>query len=247
MPMPRIIFKINKKMDLQTGLLFRNVKAGGVDFKKWGLLAPHPALKVHKLLSSRVIKAYANHYYQQHEKELKTICKKMAREWGQFSKTFFALTKKIFRTHPFPVGDYRCYLSIWNCNPRDIRHKSFQIFYRKKNCVEAIAHEMLHFIFYDYFYKQCPYSRRPAYAKKVWELSEAFNTVVLNSSRWRKQLHIKKQYPYPELRRLVRIMSKQWKQNQSAEHLLQTMLTIKKREAFVCFPRDRRPPALTAT
>lgn len=225
MPTPKIIFKINKKLDLQAGLLFRNVKAGGIDFKKWGLLVPHPALKNYKLLSPQVIKTYTDHYYQQHKKEIYVARKKIAHKWRRLSKTFFALTKKIFRSHPFPPGDYRCYLSIWNCNPRDIRHKSFQVFYRKKNPLETIIHEMLHFIFYDYLYKYYPSFSRPAYAKKVWELSEAFNNVVLNSSCWQKQLGIKKQGSYPELRRLVRVMRKEWKRGQLVDHLFQTILT----------------------
>lgn len=219
----KIIFKINKTSDLRAGLLFRNIKAGGVDFRKWGLLAPHPDLRIYKRLTRSILATHINRYYQQHGKELEKTRLNFARIWKNASGIFLSLAKTIFGAGFPPPAAYTCYLSIWNCNPRDIRHKSFQIFYRQKNPLEIITHEMLHFAFYAYVYKRFPRLKHAKRAKALWEISEAFNTVILNSPEWRKKLHTKLQPPYPELRGLVRTMRQQWKQNKRIEYLLQAI------------------------
>jgi len=225
MPNLKIIFKINKTLDLRTGLLFRNIKAGGVDFRKWGLLAPHPDLKIYRHLTRSILTTHINRYYQRYGKKLEKTRLNFARTWKNASGTFLSLTKTIFGAGFPPPATYTCYLSIWNCNPRDIRHKSFQIFYRHKDFLEIMTHEMLHFAFYAYVYERFPRLKRLKHAKSLWEISEAFNTVILNSPEWRKKLHTKLQPPYPELRGLVRTMRKQWEQSKHIEHLLQTILT----------------------
>lgn len=225
MPNLKIIFKINETLDLRTGLLFRNIKAGGVDFRKWGLLEPHPDLRIYKRLTRSILTMYINRYYQQHGEELEKTRLNFARTWKNVSGIFLSLTETIFGTGFPPPAIYTCYLSIWNCNPRDIRHKSFQIFYRNNNFLEIMTHEMLHFAFYAYAYERFPRLRHLKYTKTLWEISEAFNTVILNSPEWRKKLHTKLQPPYPEFRGLVRIMCKQWNQDKHIEHLLQTIST----------------------
>lgn len=227
MSTPKIIFKINKTLDLRTGLLFRDIKAGGIDFRKWGLLAPHPNLRIHRHLTQSILATHIDHYYRRHGKELEKARLNFARTWKNTSRIFLSLTKTIFGTGFPPPTTYTCYLSIWNCNPRDIRHRSFQIFYKHKNPLETVMHEMLHFAFYAYMYEHFPHLKHSEYTKALWEFSEAFNTVILNSPKWRKKLHTKLQPPYPKLRSLVRIMRKQWMQNQSIKHFLQTVLTIK--------------------
>lgn len=221
---PSIVFKIDKDLDLKVALTFRNIKAGGIDFRKCGLLLPHPDLKAHKSLSPSVLNTYINRFYGHHNKDLNVARKKIAHEWKCISKQFFSLIGEIFGPRPFLQGKYTCYLSIWNCNPRDIKDRSFQVFYRINDPIETIAHEMLHFAFYNYVCKRFVRLRRKANSKELWELSEAFNTVVLNSLRWRKQLRIKGEPPYPELRRLAQVMRKCWVRNPSIDHLFETFI-----------------------
>ena len=214
-----LVFTINKEEDLDIALAFRTMKAGGVDFRTWGLLAPHPELRTHAHLTRRVLAAYIDRYYQEHAADLERTRKGYARIWRDVAPAFFTLTREVFGPGVPPPGTYTCSVSIWNCNPRDIEHHSFQVFFRHIHPRETMVHEMLHFAFYACVFKEYPHTRRPDYAKRLWELSEAFNTVVLNDPDWRTLLHTKKQPPYPELRGLVRIMRRQWMKSRSIDDL----------------------------
>lgn len=220
---PRLTFTISKKVDLEVGLAFRAMKSGGVDFKEWGILVPHPELRDRRLTTTAII-AYTERFYREHEKELEKARLKFVRSWQDSSKTFFNLTKTLFGPN-FPTPNtYTCYPSMWNCNPRDIPHRTFQIFYRHPNPVELMAHEMLHFAFYQYVYERYPRRKRARDSQKLWELSEAFNTIVLNSPEWREKLRLRRQPPYPMLRNLVKTMRRRWAQNTTLNAMIDGFL-----------------------
>ena len=217
---PNLVFTINKKEDLGVALAFRTMKAGGIDFRTWGLLAPHPELRKHARLTRSVLAAYVDQYYLLHAADLERTRMDFARIWRSVAGGFFSLTGELFGPGFPPPGAYTCSVSIWNCNPRDIRHRYFQVFFRHIRPRETMVHEMLHFAFYAYVFKRYPHTRHPDHTKVLWDLSEAFNTVVLNDPRWRKRLRLKRQPPYPELRGLVRTMRQRWAKNRSLDELL---------------------------
>lgn len=226
---PKLVFTISKKDDLEVALAFRTVKAGGIDFRKQGLLAPHPDLRT-KRLTPAVMTAHTERFYREHGKDLERARLDFERTWRNASKTFFSLTKALFGPG-FPAsGTYTCHPSMWNCNPRDIPHRVFQVFYRNDNPVEIITHEMLHFAFYEYVYKRYPHLKSAEHSQRLWKLSEAFNTIVLNSPAWKKRLRTRRQSPYPALRDLVRTMRRQWAQKRSLDAMLDWFL-IKKEGA----------------
>lgn len=235
----RLTFVINKKEDLDVAMAFRSMKAGGVDFREWGLLAPHPALR-HRRLTRSVLHDYVERFHAAHATDLERMCARYERMWTDLSGPFVALTKELFGPGFPPPARYVCTVSMWNCNPRDIPHRSFQVFYRHVRPIETIVHEMLHFSFYAYVYHRYPHARRPTQARRVWELSEAFNTVMLNDSRWRILLHLKRERPYPALRELVRTMRAQWKKNRSVDTLLDAYFK-KKKTGHVCTPVESEP------
>ena len=90
------------------------------------------------------------------------------------------------------------------------KDKTFQIpVYRlhRRYISVIIAHEMLHFMFYDYFYKRYPKYRRPKYNFFVWHISEIFNTVIQNSPAWFSCFKLKS-LGYPEHEKIVRRISR---------------------------------------
>ncbi len=232
---PKLVFTISKKIDLEVALAFRTVKAGGVDFRKWGLLAPHPDLRIQHL-TPIVMTVYTERFYREHGKDLKKACLGFVRTWQGVSKTFFSLTKALFGSGFPGSGTYTCYSSMWNCNTRDISHRAFQVFYRNDNPVEIMTHEMLHFAFYEYIFKRYPNLKDAKHSMRLWELSEAFNTIVLNSPEWRKRLRTRRQSPYPALQDLVRTMRRRWTRSQSLNAMLDGFL-VKKEGASVCSRR----------
>jgi len=73
--------------------------------------------------------------------------------------------------------------------PRFLDDKTFCIPYLHKNekyVNVVIAHEMLHFVFYDYFYKKYPEYNNSEYNFFVWNISEIFNSLIQNSNEWIK-------------------------------------------------------------
>ncbi|MFH1657589.1 MAG: hypothetical protein ABH919_03915 [bacterium] len=224
MAYPKLIFKENKTLDLEVALSFKNIKAGGVNFRETGILAPHPSLKKYKTLSQTVLKNYISSYYLEHKEELSCTCKKTEGEWKNIAPKFFSLTKELFHNSPWPKGKYICYLSIWNCNPRNLQAKTFQIFYKNKFCRETIIHEMLHFMFYDYLFKNYKICKEKKYLETIWNISEVFNVVIQNSPLWRKILKTEEEEAYPAHKELVRKMKQKWKTKQDIDYLIKEVL-----------------------
>ena len=82
--------------------------------------------------------------------------------------------------YPWPEGKYISYLSIFNCNPRFIETKEFQVSYKHPETTNYVCvHEMLLFIFYDYLKKNFSKEYKKLDSKYIWKLSEIFNDVVL--------------------------------------------------------------------
>lgn len=221
-------FKISQTEDYKTALIFRNMKAGGIDFKKWGIIAPHPALKKHTKLTPKILERYVSYYYKQNKQALRQAVDTAKKEWDKISPFFLDLTMKLFPDIVFPKEKYICYLSIWNCNPRDIVHKTFQIFYKNDSPAETIIHEMLHFFFYAYIYNKYSHYKKKACSKKIWDISETFNVLIMNSEEWQTKLNISKQMPYPEHRKLLEILKKLWKINPQVSFLTDTLLKKRK-------------------
>ena len=134
-------------------------------------------------------------------------------DWDKVEKKYFQAVAKIFKNHPWPKGKYIGYLSIINCNPRFIKDKTFQVFYfHPEGVVSVTAHELLHFIFYDYCLK-----KHSKIFKKLntddgifWNLAEIFNAVVLSQPEFVKIHKIKNQKNYPAHKKYILILKRVW-------------------------------------
>ena len=96
--------------------------------------------------------------------------------------------------------------------PRFLENKTFQIPYRHRfpNYVPVvIAHEMLHFMFYDYFYQRYPKYNKPEKNFFVWHISEIFNTLIQNSPEWLRYFK-RKSMGYPEHEKIVKKLGREW-------------------------------------
>ena len=96
--------------------------------------------------------------------------------------------------------------------PRFLEDKTFQIpfWHRTPGYVPVvIAHELLHFMFYDYFYARYPKYNRSADNLFAWHVSEIFNTLVQNSPAWLASFK-QKSLGYPEHTKIVKQLSRVW-------------------------------------
>lgn len=214
---PSLKFKLNMTLDIKTCLNFLNFKYGGIDFGK-GIVAFHRGLKNIKKIKSSIIRKkeisrYVNQYYDLHKDELRSALRFFQKEWSEIEQYFFHQVGFIFNNLPWPKGKYICYLSIFNCNPRFLADKTFQVFYEnKKEVKRIITHELLHFIFFHYLNKK--FKVRMSLEKK-WIISEVFNTTVLNQKNFIKIISPAKELGYPEHRKYLKILSKEWIKNKN--------------------------------
>lgn len=149
---------------------------------------------------------------KKHEKNQDRIQEKLTeytKSWAESEMHFFALTEEIFGKRKWPEGKYIAYPTMWGMYPRFLDDKTFQVPFEGKMCTsinEIVTHELLHFIFYDFFFTLFPNYAGEDREMFVWHVTEIFNTIVQNSEKW------KKDFPngtmgYPEHEEIVRKLS----------------------------------------
>jgi len=230
---PKIKFKIEQEKEIEIYFNFlRDAKYHNLDREmRWAFYGPYPELKVlKKNLTKRQKEIILQNYIKKYYKEYIPLIKKGAfiakKQWKKYERAFFILTDNIFSNYPWPKGKYIAYPTIWGMYPRNIKNKVFwfPIKHKKKNYISVvIAHEMLHFVFYDYLYKHYPKYKNHKYDFKIWNISEAFNIVIQNSPEWVKIFKEKCKF-YPGHKRLIKKMQKIWQEKQNIDYLLKRVL-----------------------
>ncbi len=218
---PRLKFIISKKKDLETYLAFLEDGKYRDNSREmnWAFYQPHPKLKILKdkkfSLGQRktIIKKYIDDFYKKDIKKIKRGSDKEKKNWQKAEKNFYELTDEIFGGHKWSKGKYIAYPTIWGMYPRFLDDKTFQFppEHKKQNYIQVIiAHEMLHFIFYDYVFKKFSKLKSHKYDFDLWNISEAFNVVIQNSPKWVKVFN-QKTMSYPEHKDLIKKLKKIWK------------------------------------
>jgi len=232
---PKLKFSISKKKELDTYLAFLEDGKYRDNSREmnWAFYQPHPKLKSLKdknlsLCQRKArIKQYINDFYLKHIKKIKKAVDNTRENWRRIEKKFYKLADEIFGNHGWPRGKYVAYSTVWGMYPRFLRDKTFQfpVGHKKQSYVQVIiVHEMLHFIFYDYIYKKFPRLKDHKYDFDLWNISEAFNVVIQNSSKWVKIFN-QKTMAYPEHRDLIRKFKKIWREtNGDIDNFLKRVL-----------------------
>jgi hypothetical protein len=128
--------------------------------------------------------------------------------------------------YPWPDGNYICYISIFNCNPRFIKEKEFQAFYKHNATTNYVcAHEMLHFIFYDYLDKNFKGKYKTLCESVIWKLSEVFNDVVLRLPEFVEITEQKNPGIYAQTNKELIKNQNLWKQTRNTKGFIEKYLT----------------------
>jgi len=151
---PNVKLLVSAKEDAKTAYDFLGYSAAGIDFSK-NITKMLPALEsVDKSSKSgkKIIGKEVSAYHEEHEQELKRKQGRMRKRWDEIQDRFFKETGNVFKGWPWPKGKYIGYVSIFDCNPRNPSNKTFQMWVGKKDddFLGGIAHELLHFMFYNY-------------------------------------------------------------------------------------------------
>lgn len=218
----KIKFELNKELDKEMALVFLKGKSkvGGIDFSL-GVINPHPALE--KLKETEEINKYFDNYYSEHGIELINANNKAQEDWRSVEGNFFDVVKSIFVNPPVPEGKYVAYLSIINCNPRFLDNKTFQVYWKHRNGTNmVVAHEVLHFFFYDYAETKHPDLFRGLEKNTglFWVLAEVFNDVVLSLPELVAVHGQTTFYSYPAHKKYSEHMGKIWEENPDIDEWL---------------------------
>lgn len=222
---PKVKFKIDYKKDIQTFFAFNN-EADFDDGRnlEWAIFSKYPEFKKYKKgnkldISKKQISEFIDSIYQKNKKIINKNFNLYKKNWDKMEKDFFHLVDNLFNDYKWPRGKYIAYSTIWGMYPRFLEDKTFQIPFKDKKKEDInviIAHEMLHFMFYDYVYKKFPKYKSNKYNFFVWNISEIFNIIVQNSFEWLKIFKVKS-IPYPEHKNIIKKLEKIFYKNNNIE------------------------------
>lgn len=141
-----------------------------------------------------------------------------------------------FNNFPWPKGKYEAYFSISPPCPRFIHNKTFITVYTKDGRWKGIvAHEMLHFMFYEFVRvkyapnlkntveKEMNEQLNKTFTLPLWDLSEIIDTILLNEKAFQEFLPYP-QFPYPSHKNDYEKMKVIWeKSDKSIEKFLESI------------------------
>ncbi len=229
---PKLKLAIDIKADTENAKWF--VKNG--EFIDWFLPLNFQYITSKKFsLSERnkVIAEYTKHIHKINKQAILAGVDETRKRWMKIENSFYDLANNIFKGHPWPKGKYIGYASIYLMFPRNISEKTFYFPYSQDewNPPGVIAHELLHFIFFDYIKKKYGVTENDEFKGKnpkyVWQVSETFNTVIENWKPYRDIFATKENYkPYPGCEKMFATMTKQWARKQDIESFLDRWLLL---------------------
>ncbi len=221
-PHPKITFRISRRKDLEAFYCY----VGQYQYDrgrslKWAVLDRYPIFAKYSdkqtvKVPKRKIESFISEMYEKQWATMRHSLIQYEKSWRQVELEYFILIDEFFTPSYWPKGKYIAYPTIWGLCPRYLEDSTFQVPFKHrsvKRVMVIIAHELLHFIFYNYFAKKYPKYRSNRYQMLKWHISEIFNAVVQNSPRWIKVFRLKS-YIYPEHRKIVaRLQRKNRKNN----------------------------------
>jgi hypothetical protein len=157
------------------------------------------------------------------------------KNWQEKESLFYEKSKKYFGEHPWPKGNYNGMGSIWNIYPRYIEQKGFTFpLDKEKNSKLVIAHEMLHFLEYDYLEKK--YGLKPSEASDkdntFWQFTENLNALIEQTNEWDDFTDgVKKERVKSECREMYKEMKNIWT-GKNVDEMVNEILIKRKKEFF---------------
>ena len=211
--------ELNKKLDKEVYLDFCNTTIGGVDFGK-KILNNHPEI------NKQNYNEYIDNFYLTNEKDLENTLKDTELCFNEIKICLFDELEKYFN-YDYSKENYICYLSIFDCNPRYLDSKSFQVYYKRSHDMrkEVIAHELTHFAFYDFCF-----SLGIKEDNNLWELSEIFNVIFLNLPKIQKSIGSEELLFYPDLKDKLEKIKNIWSENLAPKEFIEKSLKCLKNE-----------------
>jgi len=230
---PNLKLVINVESDIENAKFFVNHGK----FVNWFLPLNFQYITSKKFsLSERnkIISEYTKYIHKLNKEGILKGVKEIKKRWAKIENRFYKLVDTVFQGHDWPKGKYTGYASIYLMFPRNIKEKTFYFPYSrtKWDPIGTIAHEMLHFIFFDYIKERYGIKENDEFKGKnpkyIWQVSETFNTAIENWKPYKDIFSTKENVkPYPGCEKMYKAMAQQWSKKQNIESLLNKWLLKK--------------------
>ncbi len=228
--MRKLRFYFNRNLDKFMAAQFLDEKMGGIDFGV-NIVKLHPLLRSSKKdrgARKKTLDKYFKQYYRSHRREMSQKASRIKEAWRDVEDEFVITTERLLGGFRFPSGRYIAYPSIVDCNPRFLVSKTFQFYYRKvpTDAVHTIAHELLHFIFFAFVKSRLKNAIKKLPEEKLWDLSELFNVIILQSPSYRKLINPHYAHPYPDHQKYVSRFETAYRKSRAIEEFIRNGIAI---------------------
>lgn len=201
-----ITISLDKKLDEKVFCDFYDFSIAGVNFGE-KIKQDHPNITKDNYLT------YIDNFYKENSLEMQNSLIKINKILLEKQDLFFDAVENLFKKD-FRDIKASGFLSIFDCNPRYLEEKSFQMFYKRNDMdkLEVVFHELLHFIFFDYCDSFLKEETKDLDKNKgvLWELSEIFNVIVLNLPQFREILQGEECLFYSDLKEKLKTANSLW-------------------------------------
>lgn len=233
---PKLNFTTDKELDQWTCKEFLTYDPN--DMFSSSILRDHPKLDLlrdmHGSIRTKKFNEYIESFYKGHLTQMQRVLKTSEGAWQNTQNSFFVLTNSLFgkridsgeeSIYKWPDGNYVCALSIFNCNPRFIKSKKFQAYYKHEHGVIYVCiHEMLHFAFYDFIERNYEEIFKKLGDSGMWRLSEIFNDVILRTPDFIELISVKEPKIYAQSEEELIKYSQIWNESQNIASFLKKYL-----------------------
>jgi hypothetical protein len=195
-----ITIVLDKALDKEVFKDFWGFSAEGADFGERGIKRIHPTI------SESNADEYVDSYYKEHGEKLEHARQELQDMLNTTSVAYFNAVSRVFGVD-YSGTPYTGSLSIFDCNPRYVDEKKFQVFYQRDllGKLEIAYHEILHFVFFEHALKTCPHvvGELDVNGGAYWALSEICNVIILNRPDFQNILKREEHMFYPMLKSFV--------------------------------------------
>lgn len=179
-----------------------------------------------------IVNAFIDHFYDTNDDKMAEELAIAKKEWARIEAYFFAQCDRMFSAWPWPEKKHTGTMSIWWRFPRYISRRTFNFpFVRRgmahpSNTNSIIAHEMLHFLEYDYMQKKHGLKPSEMHSKNnsFWQFTENLNILIQKSDAWEPIMKGRGCKPYDVCIDQYNQMAKIWEKDQNIDNLIQNIL-----------------------
>ncbi len=231
---PEIKFGLSKESDINIFLMFW--KAGK---------SVHPDLDYLLEIKDeeqvrKEVEKFVDQFYKSEESGIAEKFQAGQQEWQNLAPIFFDKVNKFFHGYAWPQipnkenrDQYEAWGTIWHTYPRQINNQRFAVPVNPKfntpNMPSVVAHEMLHFITYDYLQKK--YGLKSSEAgdadNTFWQFTETLNALIEEDEMWQEFMYNGRQPDRkPECEEMYKKMKPIWDQNKDIDNLVRQIFNV---------------------